>query len=141
MKSLLCTLLGLSAGIALALVLVIIVELLSAVVHPVPPGFTGTMDEMCQHVTRYPHWVLGAVVIMWCATGYISTWVAAKIGNRPAGIAVALLLMFALVFNIISLPYTVWFKVVMLASFPVACYLAITRTARTVSPVAAANVE
>lgn len=141
MKSLLRTLLGLSVGIALALVLVIIVELLSAVVHPLPSEFTGTMDEMCQHVARYPHWILGAVVILWSATGYTSTWAAARIGNRPAGIAIALLLSVALVFNIISLPYTVWFKVMMLACFPVACYLAITRATRTTSPVAGANVE
>ena len=51
------------AGVALALVLVIAVELVSAVIHPVPPDFTGTMDEMCKHVERYPHWVLALVVV------------------------------------------------------------------------------
>ena len=56
------------AGVALAPVLVIAVELVSAIVHPVPPDFTGTMDEMCKHMERYPHWVLAVVVAAWGGT-------------------------------------------------------------------------
>jgi hypothetical protein len=52
MKTALRTTRGAVAGVELAFVLVIAVELFSAVVHPVPPGFTGTMDEMRQHVAR-----------------------------------------------------------------------------------------
>ena len=62
MKTLLRAVLAVVAGMALALVLVIGVEMFSSVVHPVPEGFTGTMDEMCQHVARYPDWVLGVAV-------------------------------------------------------------------------------
>jgi hypothetical protein len=121
MKTALRTLLGVVAGMALAFVLVIAVELFSSVVHPVPPGFTDTMAEICQHVARYPHWVLGIVVLAWSATAFISTWVATRIGNRTAGIAVVLILTFAIVFNVSKLPYAMWFKVVMLSCFPVAC--------------------
>src|SRR5271155_655670 len=92
------TLLAVVAGKGLGFVLVIAVELFRAVVHPVPPGFTGTMDKMCQHVARYPHWVLGVVVLAWNATAFVSTWVATRIGNRLAGIAVILILTFAIVF-------------------------------------------
>ncbi len=123
MKTALRTVLGVVAGLALALVLVIAVELFSGVVHPTPEGFTGTMEEMCAHVARYPDWVLGVVVLAWSATTFSSTWVAARIGYRWAGIVVTLILTFGIVFNIAKLPYAMWFKVVMLSCFAVACFL------------------
>jgi hypothetical protein len=130
MKTVLRTILGVVAGMVLAFVLVIAVEILSAVVHPVPPGFTGTMEEMCEHVARYPHWVLGVVVLAWSATTFVSTWVATRIGKRWAGIVVSLILTLAIVFNLTKLPYAIWFKVVMLSCFAAACYLGCTRGAR-----------
>ena len=141
MKTALRALLAVVAGVALAFVLVIAVELFSAVVHPVPPGFTGTMDEMCQHVARYPHWVLGVVVLAWSATTFVSTWVARRIGNRLAGIAGILILKFAIVFNVSKLPYAMWFKVVMLSCFLVACYLGGVRGVQMSSPAADSNTE
>jgi hypothetical protein len=68
------------AGLALALVLVIAVEGVSAILHPEPPGFTGTMDEICKHVERYPHWVLALVVAAWGGTAFASTWVTNRMG-------------------------------------------------------------
>jgi hypothetical protein len=65
--------LSILAGMTLAGGLVVAVELLSAVVHPTPPGFTGTQQEMCEHVARYPQWVLAVVVVTWSATGLAST--------------------------------------------------------------------
>jgi hypothetical protein len=141
MKTALRTLLAVVAGVALALVLVIAVELFSAVVHPVPPGFTGTMDEMCQHVARYPDWVLGVVVLAWSATSFVSTWVATRIGNRLAGLVVDRLLTLAIVINVAKLPYAMWFKVVMRSSFAVACYLGVTRGERMSKPAADSNLE
>jgi hypothetical protein len=115
--------------LALAFVLVVAVELASAVVHPLPPECT-TMEEMCEHIAQYPDWVLAVVVLAWGATAYASTWVATRIGNRGAGIAVALILTLAIVSNISMLPYAMWFKVVMLSSFAVACWLGVVRGGR-----------
>jgi hypothetical protein len=125
MKTMLYQILGIIAGMVLAFALVIAVEVFSSIVHPVPPGFTGTMDEMCEHVARYPHWVLGVAVIAWSATGFLGTWIATKIGGRGAGAVVSLLLLTALAFNIAKLPYTTWFKALMPVSLPAACYLAL----------------
>ena len=136
MKTALRTLLAVVAGMALAFVLVIAVELFSAVVHPFPPDSTGTMDEICRHVARYPHWILGVVVLAWSATAFASTWVATRIGNRWAGIAVILILTVGIVFNVTKLPYAMWFKVVMLSCFPLACYLGIMRGLRRSLPAA-----
>lgn len=101
------------AGLALALVLVIAVELFSAVVHPVPPDFDGTMEEMCKHVARYPHWVLAVVVPAWGGTALASAWLTQRIGNRDGGLFVGALLLAAVVFNVVQLPYPMWFKLVM----------------------------
>ena len=113
------------AGMALALVLVIAVELFSAVVHPVPPGFTGSMEEMCKHVEQYPHWVLGVVVAAWGSTAFASTWVTGRIGNRGCGAFVGLLLLAAAASNSAMLPYPMWFKVANLIAIPTAIYLAL----------------
>lgn len=115
------TALGVVVGLILAFIAIVAVELLSAVVHPTPADFKGTMDEMCEHVANYPHGVLGAVVALWGGTALGSVWVAGRIGNRVAAIIVTLILGAAIVFNISMLPYVLWFKVVMLAAFPAAC--------------------
>ena len=110
------------AGMALALALVVAVEFFSSIVHPLPPNFNGNMGE---HVRRYPHWVLGVVVLAWGATSAAATWVASRLGDRLAGVVVAFLLEWALVFNLTKLPYATWFKIAMFFAFPTACLLGI----------------
>ena len=125
MKTILRTGLGVVLGMGLSFVLVIAVEAFSSIVHPIPADFQGTMDEMCQHVARYPHWVLGVVVILWSATAFGGVWIANRVGNFTAGIAVTFLLGIAIVFNVTQLPYPLWFKIVMLSCFPLGCFLGI----------------
>ena len=133
MKSILMTIAGIVAGMILAFVLVIGVEGFSAIVHPLPADFKGTMDEMCQHVARYPHWVLGVVVLLWGATAFLAVWVSTRIGRIAAGIVVALLLIAAVVFKVAMLPYPVWFKAVMPVAMLGACILGIRRVRSAIS--------
>jgi hypothetical protein len=116
---------SIAAGLVLAIVLVMIVELISAVLHQIPEGFTGTQEEMCEHVARYPFWVLAIVVVAWGGTAFASTWVASRIGNQICGVVVGLILVAAVAFNVSMLPYSLWFKVVILLAVPVAAYLGI----------------
>jgi hypothetical protein len=127
MKTVLRWILGVVAGLALAFVLVVGVELFSAVVHPVPADFTGTMEEICEHVAQYPDWILGVAVIAWSAITFASVWVATRIGYRTGGLLVAFMLAAAIVMNISMLPYALWFEVVMLSCFVVAAYLGLSR--------------
>ena len=122
MRSALTTLLAVVSGLALALALVVGVELFSALVHPMPADLEENIPE---HVRRYPNWVLGVVVLAWGATSTVATWVASRLGGRLAGTVVALLLAWALIFNVSQLPYTMWFKIVMLGVFPIACLVGI----------------
>ncbi|MGP0068595.1 MAG: hypothetical protein ACLQGP_33970 [Isosphaeraceae bacterium] len=103
-----------SIGLFLAFVLIVGVEGFSAVVHPLPEDFGGTMEEMCRHVEKYPQWVLAVVVPMWAVAALVGTWMARRIGNRYSSGIVGLLLLSALVFNLSMLPYPIWFKVVSL---------------------------
>jgi hypothetical protein len=100
------------AAIVVAFVLLVAVELLSSIVHPVPPGFQGTEEEMCAHVARYPHWVLAAAVPMWGFTAFVSTWLAGRIGNRGCAVFIGLLLVAGLLSNLAMLPYPIWFRIV-----------------------------
>lgn len=104
---------GTIAGLAVVFVLVIVVEIFSNWVHPLPPESEHSMEIMCAHVAAYPHWVLAAVVPMWGATAFAGAWVAGSIGRWMASAIVAVLVLAALAFNVSMLPYTLWFKVVM----------------------------
>jgi hypothetical protein len=121
MAALIRTFLAVLAGLTLAGGLLIAVELFGSIVHPTPPGFTGTKEEMCEHVARFPQWVLAVVVVAWSATAFVSTWLATRLGRRLPGGIVALLLVCAVIFNVSMLPYSMWFKVAVLAGVPIAC--------------------
>lgn len=109
---------SIAAGLAVAFVLVNAVELFSSIVHPIPPDFSGKMEEMCQHVANYPHWILAVVVAAWGGTTFLSTWIATRIGNRGCGAFVGLVLLAAIVLNISMLPYPMWFKLALLIVIP-----------------------
>jgi hypothetical protein len=113
---------GIVAGLVLAFVLLMAVELFSAVVHPFPEGFKGTEEEICKHVERYPQWVLAVAVPAWAVTALVSTWAARKIGGFYPTVIVGLLLLAGLVFNISKLPYPIWFKIANLVVIPAAIF-------------------
>jgi hypothetical protein len=122
MKALSRTLAAILAGLFVLFILVVAVELFSAVVHPLPEDFGGTTEEMCQHVERYPQWVLAVVVPAWAGAAFASTWTARRIGNLFSSAIVGLLLLAALVFNIAMLPYPTWFKIANLLVIPTAIF-------------------
>jgi MFS family permease len=108
------------AGIAVAIVMVIAVELFSSIVHPFPEDFEGTVEEVSQHVERYPHWVLAVVVIAWGFAALAAAWIAGKLGNRGSAVFLGLLLIAAVFLNIVQLPYPLWFKIATPIVIPIA---------------------
>jgi hypothetical protein len=105
-------LLGVALGGVAAFVLVVAVELFSAVVHPFPSDFSGSEEAMCEHVANYPAWVLAVIVPMWSAVAWSATWVAGRIGGLVAAVTIGVLLLAALALNLSMLPYPMWFKLV-----------------------------
>ncbi|HEY4309241.1 MAG TPA: hypothetical protein VGN12_07295 [Pirellulales bacterium] len=116
------TALAIVAALAAAFVLVVAVELLSTIVHPTPPDFTGTQEEMCDHVARYPQWVLAAVVVAWSGTAWIGVWIATRLGGRTAALVVGLFLLAMVCFNVAMLPYPTWFKLAMPVCLAAGCW-------------------
>jgi MFS family permease len=112
MKNMLRFLAALAAGLTVAILPVVLVEILNALAHPTPAGFEGTLDEVRAHVARYPHWVLAAAAIAWGLGAFVSTRVGHRIGGRWASSVITVLLVVATVFHIASLPYALWFKTV-----------------------------
>ena len=120
MRTILFTILAVIAGLTLAFVLVISVELFSFVVHPFPEDFDGSQAAMCEHVANYPDWVLALVVPMWAFTVFASVWVVQKIGNVLAAVVVGALLLVAVGCNQWMLPYPIWFEAANIVAFPLA---------------------
>lgn len=113
------------AGLLIAFLLVLAVEMFSNVVHPLPPDFKGTIEEVCQHVARYPDWVLAVAGAAWVGAAFVSTRVAGWIGNRGPALVVGLLLVAGVLLNLAQLPYALWFKVAMAIAVPAAVLAAV----------------
>jgi len=100
------------------------------VLHPFPAGIEVMPESMAQHVANYPAWVLFLLGgVGWSLTALVSCFLATRYGTRrhPAhGIAVGLLLLAAVAFNISMLPYPIWFVVVEIALLPLGIYFGVT---------------
>lgn len=134
MRRILRNLAAVMAGLILAFMLVVAVEIYGAVVHPLPQGFGGTQEEMCRHVEQFPAWVLASVVPAWGATAFLSAWLARRIADTdvpPSNVAgatyaslnhsaavVGFVLAAAVVVNVSMLPYPMWFKIACLLVVP-----------------------
>jgi hypothetical protein len=111
------------AALAVALVLIVAVEIASNAVHPFPPEFTGTKEEVCRHVENYPSWILALAIPAWGGTTFLSSWIATRIGSRIHGLVIGLLLLSAVICNMSMLPYPLWFEALNLLVFPLATLL------------------
>jgi hypothetical protein len=117
------------AALVLALLLVIGVELLSSVVHPLSEGLDpADPGVICEHVANYPPLVLFAGGLLWVLTTFLSAWLATRLGaarHAAHGIVVGSILLALAVMNMSMLPYPVWFWALELVGFPAGCYLGV----------------
>jgi hypothetical protein len=111
------------AAMIVAFILLSAVEYFSEIVYPSPPGAHESMEIMCEHVKRYPAWVLAVAVAAWAITAFAGTWIAGRLGNRFCALFIGLLLLAALILNLSMLPYPIWFKVSNLVAIPIAIYV------------------
>lgn len=115
-------------SLVVAVALLIAVEGFSAIFHPFPPGVDPTDMEVCKaHVARYPGWVLAAAGVGWGGVAFATAWIATRLGagrHRAHGIAIGSLLALAAAFNMVLLPYPIWFEVAMYVILPIAVFSA-----------------
>jgi len=102
--------LGGIAGLATALAVVIAVEAFSMVVHPFPPEFDQSPEQVCEHVRRYPAWVLAVVIPLWSGAAASAAWVSRSLGGRLPAVLVAGACLGAVALNLWMLPYPGWFQ-------------------------------
>ena len=117
-------------SLAVALVLLVLVEGASAIFHPFPPGVDTTDLEVCKaHVAKYPRWILALAVPAWGLTTLIATWLATRMGtarHAAHGLAVGVILLLAAGFNMYMLPYPIWFEGANLVVLPLGIYCGVT---------------
>ena len=126
-------------GLALALALVIGVEVISSILHPLPPGVDpNDVEVMKEHVARYPPAGLLLAGLAWGLVTLLSTWLATRLGagRHPAhGILVGLILLSAAIMNMLMLPYPTWFWILNLVVFPAGICLGAWLGAKQAKPV------
>ncbi len=120
---------AITVSLVVAMALIIAIEGFSAIFHPFPPGVDTSDIEVCKaHVAKYPQWILAVAVVGWGGTTFVSAWLATRLGagRHPAhGIAVGSLLLLAAAFNMLMLPYPVWFEVANYVIFPLGTFAAV----------------
>ena len=113
-------------SIAAAILLFMVIEGISSVLHPWPEDFAGTFEEISHQVETYPAWVLALLGgIGYGVTMLTCSFIATRLGyNRSPwhGYGVSLVLCSGIVFNMTQLPYPSWFWVLMFAVLPPAAY-------------------
>ncbi len=116
-------------GFLVALALVIGIELASNAVYPFPADADPTdMELMMNHVRGIPPWLLAVGAVGWAVTTFVGAWVATRLGtDRHAahGIVLGSLLFVAAAFNMLSLPYPVWFEIASVILIPLAAFAGI----------------
>ena len=128
-KSIFWSVLAIAASLTTAFILLAAIEAVCAVLHPAPPGVDLSDMEACKaHVANYPQWLLAAAVPAWGLTAFTSVWIATRLGayrHFAHGVAIGLLLLFALVSNMLMLPYPIWFELANLVVIPLGIFLGI----------------
>lgn len=125
-NSIVRSVLAVIASVALAVCLFMAIEGVSSILHPWPDNFSGTFEEVADQVKSYPVWVLAFLGgVGYGLTMLLCTFIATRIGhnrNRWHGYGVGAFLFAMVVFNLIMLPYPIWYWVLIFAVLPLAAF-------------------
>jgi hypothetical protein len=117
------------AGLVVAMVLIVAIEVVTIGFHPFPDGADTTDHAVVEaHVEKFPHWVLAIAVAGWGITTFVSAWIATRLGagrHLAHGVAIGMLLLAAAAFNMYMLPYPVWFEIANLIILPLSILAAV----------------
>lgn len=112
-----------------AIVIVIITEMLTLSLHPFPEGVdTRDQSVINNHVANFPHSVLAIAAIGWLLTAFVGAWLATRLGNdrHPThGYMVGTILFLAAAYNMLFLPYQLWFEIVIFLGVPLVIFLGV----------------
>ncbi|MDD9891119.1 MAG: hypothetical protein OXU66_05050 [Gammaproteobacteria bacterium] len=124
-------------SIIVSVVLFMLVEGVSMLIHPFPEDFGGSFEEIAYQVETYPTWALVLLGgVGWGGLVVICTWLATRYGhnrNPWHGYGVGIFLVGMAAYNMSMLPYPVWYIVFMLVLLPLAAYLGTKLAAKNVA--------
>ena len=127
------TVLGVLAGLATMVVVIMLVQLLGAQLFPPPQGIdTRDPDALATVMAQMPLGALAFVVVAWLLGAFAGGWVAARISvqyPRVGAVIVALAVVAGVVMMVLAFPHPMWMTVLGLA-LPVPMALAGARVAR-----------
>jgi hypothetical protein len=126
-KSILWSVLAVAVSLTAGFALVVAIELVSAVIHPMPPGMDPLDKEACTaFFADYPQWLFGFGAVSWGLTAFTSAWLATRLGayrHYAHGATIGSLLLLAVIANMLMLPYPAWFEVTNLVLIPLGILL------------------
>lgn len=95
------------AGMVAASLVVLVIEMLSSTLYPVPRGDAAAMREA---IATLPAGAFAFVLAAWTAGAFLGVWLATRIARSAvAGLIVALLFLGACAANLVALPHPSWF--------------------------------
>ena len=125
-------------SIAAAIIVFMVIESVSSILHPWPEDFAGTMEEIAHQVETYPVWVLALLGgVGYGTTMLICTFIATRVGhnrNPWHGYGAGAFLFTMVLFNMTQLPYPTWFWVTEFTVLPLAAYFGTKIGAENVPP-------
>ena len=100
------------AGIVTAYVLIIVAEVMTSRLYPMPAGLTPANDDaMRSWIQQLPAGAFALVLCGWALGAFAGGFVSAKIEHRPSAehaIIVGALLLCASVLNMVRIPHPLW---------------------------------
>lgn len=121
--------LGVGAGLGVALVLIFGVEAINGAIYPLPPGTDiSNREALKAALTTLPVTALVIVLLGWFGAAVAGAYLAARVGGRIPGPAWVLggLLLAVTILNLISVPHPVWFWIPAVLIWPPGIALGVT---------------
>jgi MFS family permease len=115
-------------GLAMAGVLIAVIEGINSRIYPLPNVIPGDRESMRNAVATMPSAAFAVVVCGWTIGAFVGAWVAATLADRRprahAAIVIAVLLAGGIA-NMILLPHPIWVWVAAIAGFLVGGHLGV----------------
>ena len=119
--------LGIIAGVVIAVAVVFAVELILNVISPPPADFdTSDPVDVRERVRGLPMFAFGLVLVGWLAGTALGSWAAVRIGQRPItwpGLVVGAVVLGATIYNIMTIPHPIWFVAISLLAIPIVSWM------------------
>lgn len=116
------------AGLFVAFCLIVVIELVSTLLHPMPEGLDPANAEQFQtHVATLPISAFLLVLTAWTLGTFAGGFVAAKIARSHALLfsgVVGAFVFAATVFTLLEIPHPLWVSITAVLAIPVAAFLA-----------------